>query len=138
MTQQHPITPSNYAKTMTQVELLIQQIRELKLTIKLHEEDLKVHQATLDEYRANGLLDPYEGEDGSYYVLNCRLLPVTRSSWKYSKAVKELQEREQVSGIATKQETTYLCLQPLGNLSVVSVEIGAGDCLIHRSRRPND
>ena len=103
---------SNNAKTMTQVELLIDQIRELKLMIKLHEEDLKAHQATLDEYRANGLLDPYEGEDGSYYVLNCRLLPVTRSSWKYSKAVKELQEREQVSGIATKQETTYLRFDP--------------------------
>ena len=102
------VNSSNNAKTMTQVEQLIQQIRELKLTIKLHEEDLKAHQATLDEYRANGLLDPYEGEDGSYYVLNCRLLPVTRSSWKYSKAVKELQEREQVSGIATKQEITYL------------------------------
>ena len=42
--------------TMTQVELLIDQIRELKLMIKLHEEDLKAHQATLDEYRANGLL----------------------------------------------------------------------------------
>ena len=106
------VNSSNNAKTMTQVEQLIQQIRELKLTIKLHEEDLKAHQATLDEYRANGLLDPYEGEDGSYYVLNCRLLPVTRSSWKYSKAVKELQEREQVSGIATKQETTYLRFDP--------------------------
>ena len=102
------VNSSNNAKTMTQVEQLIQQIRELKLTIKLHEEDLKAHQATLDEYRANGLLDPYEGEDGSYYVLNCRLLPVTRSSWKYSRYVKELQEREQLSGIATKQEITYL------------------------------
>jgi len=103
---------SNNAKTMTQVEQLIQKITQLKLTIKLSEEDLKVHQATLDEYRANGLLDRYEGEDGSYYVLNCRLLPVTRSSWKYSKAVKELQEREQLSGIATKQETTYLRFDP--------------------------
>jgi multidrug resistance efflux pump len=106
------VNSSNNAKTMTQVEQLIQQIRELKLTIKLSEEDLKSHQAQLDEYRANGLLDPYEGEDGSYYVLNCRLLPVTRSSWKYSKAVKELQEREQLSGIATKQEVTYLRFDP--------------------------
>ena len=92
----------------TEVEKLIQQIRELKLTIKLCEEDLSTHLATLDEYRANGLLDPFEGEDGSFYVLNCRLLPVTRTGWKYSKAVKELQEREKVSGAATKQETTYL------------------------------
>jgi len=98
--------------TMNEVERLIQQIRELKLTIKLCEEDLKGHQSQLDEYRANGLLDPYEGEDGSYYVLNCRLLPVTRSSWKYSKAVKELQEREQLAGIATKQEITYLRFDP--------------------------
>ena len=94
--------------TMSQVEQLIQQIRELKLTIKLCEEDLKGHLATLDEYRANGLLDHYEAEDGSFYVLNCRLLPVTRSTWAYSKAVKELQEQEKVAGIATKQESTYL------------------------------
>ena len=38
----------------------------------------------------------------------CRLLPVTRSSWAYSKAVKELQEQEQLSGAATKKESTYL------------------------------
>jgi hypothetical protein len=94
--------------TITQVEQLIQQIRELKLTIKLCEEDLKDHMATLDEYRASGLLDHYEAEDGSFYVLNCRLLPVTRSTWAYSKAVKELQEQEKVSGAATRQESTYL------------------------------
>jgi len=99
---------SNDAMTMTQVEQLIQQIRELKLTIKLCEEDLKGHMATLDEYRASGLLDHYEAEDGSFYVLNCRLLPVTRSTWAYSKAVKELQEQEKVSGAATRQESTYL------------------------------
>lgn len=99
---------SNAAMTMSQVEQLIQQIRELKLTIKLCEEDLKGHLVTLDEYRANGLLDSFEAEDGSFYVLNCRLLPVTRSSWAYSKAVKELQEQEKVSGVATKQETSYL------------------------------
>ena len=93
---------------LNQVEKLIQQIRELKLTIKLCEEDLKGHLATLDEYRANGLLDQFEAEDGSFYVLNCRLLPVTRSSWSYTKAVKELQEQEKVSGLATKQETSYL------------------------------
>ena len=94
--------------TIHDVEKLVQEIRELKLSIKLFEEDLQGHLATLDEYRASGLLDAYEGEDGSFYVLNCRLLPVTRSSWKYSKAVKELQEQEKVSGAATKQETTYL------------------------------
>jgi hypothetical protein len=64
--------------------------------------------ATLDEYRANGLLDSFEAEDGSFYILNCRLLPVTRSTWVYSKVVKELQEQEKVSGAATKQETNYL------------------------------
>ena len=98
--------------TMNEVERLIQQIRELKLTIKLCEEDLKGHQAQLDEYRANGLLDPYEGEDGSYYVLNCRLLPVTRTSWTYSKAVKDLQKREQCNGTAIAQEITYLRFDP--------------------------
>jgi len=99
---------SKNAMTINPVEQLIQQIRELKLTIKLCEEDLKSHMATLDEYRANGLLDSFEGEDGSFYVLNCRLMPVTRGTWAYSKAVKELQEQEKVSGVATKQESTYL------------------------------
>ena len=97
---------------MNEVERLIQQIRELKLTIKLCEEDLEGHPAQLDEYRANGLRDPYEGEDGSYYVLNCRLLPVTRTSWTYSKAVKDLQKREQCNGTATAQEITYLRFDP--------------------------
>jgi hypothetical protein len=99
--------------TMNEVERLIQQIRELKLTIKLCEEDLRAHQVTLDEYRANGLLDHYEAKDGSFYVLNCRLLPVTTSRWAYSKAVKELQEQEQLSGAATRKETTYLRFEQL-------------------------
>ena len=90
------------------VEDLIQQIKETKQALKLMDDQLKAHLATLDEYRAGGLLDHYEGEDGSYYVQGCRLLPVTRSSWAYSKAVKELQEQEQLSGAATKKESTYL------------------------------
>lgn len=91
-----------------QVEDLIQQISELKQAIKSMDEELKACMATLDEHRANGLLDSYESEDGTYYVNGCRLLPVTRSSWSYSKAVKELQEQEQLAGIATRKETTYL------------------------------
>lgn len=91
-----------------EIEDLIDQISDTKQAIKLMEEQLKSYLATLDEHRANGLLDGYEAEDGSYYVNGCRLLPVTRSSWSYSKAVKELQEQEQLAGIATRKETTYL------------------------------
>ena len=98
--------------THPEVEDLIKQISDTKQAIKLMEHQLKAYMATLDEYRANGLLDSYECEDGTFYISDCRLLPVTRSSWKYSKAVKELQEREQLSGIATKQETTYLRFDP--------------------------
>ncbi len=92
----------------SQVEDLVLQIRETKQAIKFMEDELKACLAKLDEYRANGLLDCYEGEDGSFYISDCRLLPVTRSSWAYSKAVKELQEQEQLSGAATRKETTYL------------------------------
>ena len=91
-----------------QVEDLVQQIRETKQAIKWMEDQLKECMAKLDEYRANGLLDAYEGEDGSFYVSGCRLMPVTRSSWAYSKAVKELQEQEQLSGTAKRKEVTYL------------------------------
>jgi hypothetical protein len=93
---------------LNDVEDLIQQIKETKQALKLMDDQLKAHLATLDEYRASGLLDHYESEDGSYYVQGCRLLPVTRSSWAYSKAVKELQKQEQLSGAATKKESTYL------------------------------
>ena len=92
----------------SQVEDLILQIKETKQAIKWMEDQLKECMAKLDEYRANGLLDAYEGEDGSFYISECRLLPVTRSSWAYSKAVKELQEQEQLSGAATRKEVTYL------------------------------
>ena len=92
----------------SQVEDLILQIKETKQAIKWMEDQLKECMAKLDEYRANGLLDAYEGEDGSFYISECRLLPVTRSSWAYSKAVKELQEQEQLSGAATRKDTTYL------------------------------
>lgn len=94
--------------THPEVEELIQQISDTKQAIKLMDDQLKAYMATLDEYRANGLLDGYECEDGSFYVCDCRLLPVTRSSWTYSKAVKELQEQEQLSGAATRKEVTYL------------------------------
>ena len=94
--------------THPEVEDLIQQISDTKQAIKLMDDQLKAYMATLDEYRANGLLDSYECEDGSFYISDCRLLPVTRSSWAYSKAVKELQEQEQLSGAATRMETTYL------------------------------
>lgn len=92
----------------SQVEDLILQIKETKQAIKWMEDQLKECMAKLDEFRASGLLDDYEGEDGTFYISECRLLPVTRSSWSYSKAVKELQEQEQLSGAATRKETTYL------------------------------
>jgi len=94
--------------THPEVEDLIQQISDTKQAIKLMEHQLKAYMATLDEYRANGLLDSYECEDGTFFINNCRLLPVTRSTWAYSSAVKELQEQEQLSGVATRKESTYL------------------------------
>jgi hypothetical protein len=94
--------------THPEVEDLIQQISDTKQAIKLMEHQLKAYMATLDEYRANGLLDSYECEDGTFFINDCRLLPVTRSTWAYSSAVKELQEQEQLSGVATRKESTYL------------------------------
>lgn len=96
----------------SQVEDLIHQITSTKKAIKLLDYQLESYMNTLDEYRANGLLDGYEGEDGSFYISGCRLVPVTRSSWAYSKAVKELQEQEQLSGAATRKQTTHLRVDP--------------------------
>jgi hypothetical protein len=61
----------------SQVEDLILQMKETKQAIKFMEDELKACMAKLDEYRANGLLDSYEGEDGTFYISECRLLPVT-------------------------------------------------------------
>ena len=94
--------------THPEVEDLIQQISDTKQAIKLMEHQLKAYMATLDEYRAKGLLDSYECEDGTFFINDCRLQPVTRSTWAYSSAVKELQEQEQLSGVATRKESTYL------------------------------
>jgi hypothetical protein len=96
----------------SQVEDLMHQITSTKKAIKMLDFQLEGLMNTLDEYRANGLLDDYEGEDGTFYVNGSRLVPVTRNSWAYSKAVKELQEQEQVSGAATRKQTTYLRIDP--------------------------
>lgn len=92
----------------TPTEALILEMKDLKATIKQLEAKLSKCSEALDEHRANGLLDPYEGEDGSFYIYGCRLIPCTRSTWAYSKAVKQLQEQEKVSGAATQKQSSYL------------------------------
>lgn len=92
----------------SQVEDLMHQITSTKKAVKMLEFQLEGFMNTLDEYRANGLLDQYEGEDGTFYINGSRIVPTTRGIWQYSNAVKQLQEQEQVNGAATRKQTTYL------------------------------
>lgn len=94
--------------TYSGTEQLVEQISNTKKAIEQMNNELKSLMATLDEHRANGLLDAYEGEDGTFYINKCRLLPITRGTWTYSNAVKDLQKQEQTNGIATRKETTFL------------------------------
>jgi|DEB0MinimDraft_10_1074344.scaffolds.fasta_scaffold152139_1 hypothetical protein len=94
--------------TDQQLKDLVEEIHNIKVGIKTAEQHLKTQMALLEECRANGLLDRYESEDGSFYVNKSRFRSITKASYVYSKAVKDLQEREKVAGIATKVETTYL------------------------------
>ena len=56
---------------------------------------------------ANGELDELKDESGNLASNGVKVSRCTRTSWQYSKAVKELQQLEQFEGVATKKETEY-------------------------------
>ena len=56
---------------------------------------------------SSGDLDDLKDDDGNLTANGIKATRVTRTSWQYSKAVKELQQLEQFEGVATKKETEY-------------------------------
>ena len=61
----------------------------------------------LTEKHRAGAMDHLTYEPGTYEFNGIRLVRATRSTWKYSPAIKELQEAEQGSGAATRSTTEF-------------------------------
>ena len=92
---------------MTDHAQLLFDIASVKLEIAYQEEKLKALMDSLTTLYTSGDLDAIKDDDGNLIGEGVKVTRCTRTSWQYSKAVKELQQLEQFEGVATKKETEY-------------------------------
>lgn len=92
---------------MTDHAQLLSNIASVKLEISYQEEKLQALMDDLAALYAAGDLDALKDDDGNLVHQGVKATRCTRTSWQYSKAVKELQQLEQFEGVATKKETEY-------------------------------
>lgn len=92
---------------MTNPATLLEDIALIKQEIALKEESLQMLMDDLALLYASGDLDAIKDDDGNLTSHGVKATRCTRTSWQYSKAVKELQQLEQFEGVATKKETEY-------------------------------
>ena len=92
---------------MTNPKTLLDDIAAIKQEIALREESLQILMDDLALLYSSGDLDDLKDDDGNLTANGIKATRVTRTSWQYSKAVKELQQLEQFEGVATKRETEY-------------------------------
>ena len=95
------------AHHMTDPKLLLNTISHVKAEIARHEEALQRLMDQLSDMYTAGDLDDLKDDDGNVQANGVKVTRCTRTSWQYSKAVKELQQLEQFEGVATKKETEY-------------------------------
>lgn len=86
---------------------ILADIASIKLEIAYQEEKLQALMDDLAALYASGELDDLKDDDGNLSRDGVKATRCTRTSWSYSKAVKELQQLEQFEGVATKKETEY-------------------------------
>ena len=98
---------SSDAPTMTNPKTLLDDIAAIKQEIALREESLQILMDDLALLYSSGDLDDLKDDDGNLMANGIKATRCTRTSWQYSKAVKELQQLEQFEGVATKKETEY-------------------------------
>lgn len=79
----------------------------LKAQIKSLELEAAALTAGLTADAENGDLDLYSYEPGIYDFKNVRMALVSRNTWSYSPAVKQLQELEKQNGAATSKVSSY-------------------------------
>ena len=92
---------------MTEPTAILYDIASVKLEIAYQEEKLQALMDDLTALYASGDLDAIKDDDGNLVGEGVKVTRCTRTSWRYSKAVKELQQLEQFEGVATKKETEY-------------------------------
>jgi hypothetical protein len=92
---------------MTDHTAILADIASVKLEIAYQEEKLQALMDDLAALYASGELDDLKDDDGNLTRDGVKATRCTRTSWNYSKAVKELQQLEQFEGVATKKETEY-------------------------------
>jgi hypothetical protein len=95
------------APPMTDHARLLFDIASIKLEIIYQEEKLKALMDEITELYASGDLDAIKDDDGNLAHEGVKITRCSRTTWQYSKAVKELQQLEQFEGVATKKETEY-------------------------------
>ena len=92
---------------MTDHTKILSEIASIKLEISYQEEKLQALMDDLALLYSSGELDSLKDDDGNLVNNGVKATRCSRTSWQYSKAVKELQQLEQFEGVATKKETEY-------------------------------
>jgi len=90
-----------------------EEIIRVKQMIKNLEERYKLLTASLQNSIDLGECDDYINESGGYTFRNMTFRRCNKTSWRYSPAVKELQEREQANNTAKQNVSTYLMVRVL-------------------------
>ena len=90
-----------------------EEIIRVKQMIKNLEERYKLLTASLQNSIDLGECDDFINESGGYTFKNMSFRRCNKTSWRYSPAVKELQEREQANNTAKQNVSTYLMVRVL-------------------------
>jgi hypothetical protein len=95
---------------MTAIQEMTYRVSEISSLIKQLETEKSDLISQLSVAWSIGDLDEYLDDKGNAVIEDVKLERRSRSTWSYSPAVKELQEREQHSGVAERKVTTYVCV----------------------------
>ena len=88
-----------------------EEIIRVKQMIRNLEDRYKLLTASLQNSIDLGECDDYINESGGYSFKNMTFRRCNKTTWRYSPAVKELQEKEQASNTAKQNVSTYLMVR---------------------------
>ncbi len=90
-----------------------EEIIRVKQMIRNLEDRYKLLTASLQNSIDLGECDDYINESGGYSFKNMTFRRCNKTTWRYSPAVKELQEKEQANNTAKQNVSTYLMVRVL-------------------------
>ena len=88
-----------------------EEIIRVKQMIRNLEDRYKLLTASLQNSIDLGECDNYINESGGYSFKNMTFRRCSKTTWRYSPAVKELQEKEQANNTAKQNVSTYLMVR---------------------------